>query len=298
MENHQNLGPLYAAHHHSDNMEHTEPNLMRTDLVSQLEWEILFGDANNTMDTQTYPSPFHEHPEEIHFPEPETVPSSLAQSLQASPATMTDSILETPPMPDYELPPDLVALWSDEAWDSIPDFETLYPLDTSFDWPLPETWMGNGLDCSASTVPTGSIWDDSFPQMADSPNLNLTLPLPAPPPPAASPESSAKIEKPTTDTHSCATCAATFTSITKLNTHTYKHTKPFRCTAPDCDYAGAEKKSLQRHVAARAKWDEGHRVAAEGLGVKDRRYRCERVGCEYVTIREDNLRRHATTCLA
>lgn len=95
----------------------------------------------------------------------------------------------------------------------------------------------------------------------------------------------------------CTYCQATFTDKTKLKVHTNKHTKPFRCTAPGCDYATAEKKSLQRHLLARSKWDEDHRLAAQNQGVKNIRHCCPREGCTYSTIREDNLKRHIATCL-
>ncbi|KKY39001.1 putative c2h2 transcription [Diaporthe ampelina] len=78
--------------------------------------------------------------------------------------------------------------------------------------------------------------------------------------------------------------------------HTNKHTKPFRCTAEGCDYATAEKKSLQRHLLARSKWDEEHRAAAQSEGVRQVRHRCPRPGCTYATVREDNLKRHISTC--
>ncbi|KAK7740909.1 hypothetical protein SLS53_004972 [Cytospora paraplurivora] len=95
----------------------------------------------------------------------------------------------------------------------------------------------------------------------------------------------------------CPYCTATFTDKTKHKIHINKHTKPFRCSAAGCDYSTAEKKSLQRHLLAKSKWDEEHRVAAQDYGLKDVKYRCSRHGCTYSTIREDNLKRHMTTCL-
>lgn len=60
--------------------------------------------------------------------------------------------------------------------------------------------------------------------------------------------------------HICPHCGAgPFPDKTKLTLHTNKHTKPFRCSssahggAGGCDAAFAEKKSLQRHLVARAR---------------------------------------------
>jgi hypothetical protein len=97
----------------------------------------------------------------------------------------------------------------------------------------------------------------------------------------------------------CPHCGAAFSEKTKLRVHTNKHTKPFRCTATGCPYATAEKKSLQRHLLARSKWDEAHRAAAQDQGVRGLGggHHCSRVGCTYATVREDNLKRHMNTCL-
>lgn len=95
----------------------------------------------------------------------------------------------------------------------------------------------------------------------------------------------------------CGYCATTFTDKTKLKIHTNKHIKPFRCSATGCDYSTAEKKSLQRHLLAKSKWDGEHRLAAQEYGLREVKYRCSRQGCTYSTIREDNLKRHMTTCL-
>lgn len=98
--------------------------------------------------------------------------------------------------------------------------------------------------------------------------------------------------------YTCSHCGAPFPDITKLKVHTNKHTKPFRCTVPGCDGAFAEKKSLQRHLLAKAKWDDDHRLALESHGVKEIRHACPHAerGCTYTTIREDNLKRHISTC--
>ena len=54
--------------------------------------------------------------------------------------------------------------------------------------------------------------------------------------------------------------------------------------------------SLQRHLLAKSKWDEEHRLAARSEGVKQVKHRCPREGCTYATVREDNLKRHMNTC--
>lgn len=114
----------------------------------------------------------------------------------------------------------------------------------------------------------------------------------SPPAPSSSPPSQ---KTPTTDL-TCSHCGATFTDKTKLKVHTNKHTKPFRCAAAGCDYATAEKKSLQRHLLAKSKWDEEHRAAAQTEGVRQVKHRCPREGCTYATVRDDNLKRHMNTC--
>lgn len=94
----------------------------------------------------------------------------------------------------------------------------------------------------------------------------------------------------------CPHCSDTFADKTKLKVHTNKHTKPFRCSADGCDYSTAEKKSLKRHLLAKLKWDDEHRLAAQNYGLREVKYRCSNSGCTYSTIREDNLKRHMTTC--
>ncbi|KAF3771387.1 hypothetical protein M406DRAFT_320792 [Cryphonectria parasitica EP155] len=94
----------------------------------------------------------------------------------------------------------------------------------------------------------------------------------------------------------CPYCHRSFADKTKFKIHTNKHTKPFRCSAACCDYAAAEKKSLQRHLLAKSKWDEEHRRAAQSQGVENIKHRCPKQGCTYSTIREDNLKRHMSKC--
>lgn len=96
----------------------------------------------------------------------------------------------------------------------------------------------------------------------------------------------------------CPHCNTTFTEKTKLNIHTNKHTKPFRCTVPECTYAAAEKKSLHRHLQGKSDYDLDHRAAARRLRVPLVKHRCPRAGegCTYATFRDDNLKRHGRTC--
>lgn len=301
MENHLNLGPRDAARD-DINMEHTdftELDLTEIDnIAQQLEWENL-----NSIDPMTTqfrgqyinqeyidPSVTMEHylPSEYHqYGTPET---SLEPSPQGSPDTSTaTSVLETPPKPDYELPADWAATWDMNTLGMFPDLLD-FPLDTDIQCPImDDLWLNGDL----GSIP---MWDETLQYQQPKENafssevlFNVAIS-------SSLTTSTSPAETASGDTFTCSFCSFTATSITKLKTHTNKHTRPFRCTAPSCDYATAEKKSLQRHVLAKAKWDEEHRVAAENLGVREVKYRCTKVGCEYTTIREDNLRRHVAKC--
>lgn len=116
------------------------------------------------------------------------------------------------------------------------------------------------------------------------------------PPSSALPQQTAIATTVASTNLTCPHCGAEYTEKTKLKVHTNKHTKPFRCTAEGCGYATAEKKSLQRHLVARSKFDEEHRLAARSEGVRAVRRGCARPGCTYTTVREDNLNRHMRTC--
>lgn len=99
--------------------------------------------------------------------------------------------------------------------------------------------------------------------------------------------------------HICPHCGSgPFPDKTKLKFHINKHTKPFRCTVRGCDGAFAEKKSLQRHLMAKAKSDKHHHLALQTHGVKEVKHACPHAGrgCTYTTIRDDNLKRHISTC--
>lgn len=301
MDNYLNLGPRDAAHD-DISMEHTdftELNLAEIDnIAQQLEWENLTNiDPMTTQFLGQYinqehidPSLTMEHylPSECH--QYSTSETSLEQSTQGSPGTSTaTSVLETPPMPDYDLPVDWAATWDMNTLGMFPDLLD-FPLDTDIQCPImDDLWLNGDL----GSVP---MWDETLqyqqpkenPFSSEVPHNDAI--------PSSSTTSTSPAETGSEDIFTCSFCSFTATSITKFKTHINKHTRPFRCTAPSCDYATAEKKSLQRHVLAKAKWDEGHRVAAETLGVKEVKYRCPRAGCEYATIREDNLRRHVAKC--
>lgn len=328
MKNHLNLGPHYAAARHDTDMENTdftEMELAELDRIAQqLEWDVLT-DIDTTTITHTCehqythiipgdatveePTVLYSHsPHENYFTVEETItePPFLGSPDETS---TTTSLLETPPMPNHELPADWAAAWDfDDAlsMNMIPGFLD-FPLDMALEWPVIPTvnvWADNGSNSAAAPIWGGQCSEDNnapqsdyMPAVPEHPAETRLLSATTTTSPAAtfeSPKSQATIEQHLT----CSFCPFTTASITKLKTHTNKHTRPFRCTAPECDYATAEKKSLQRHVLAKAKWDDGHRVAAEGLGVREVKYRCVGAGCGYVTIREDNLRRHVAKCPA
>lgn len=301
MEKYLDLGPRDAARD-DISMEHTEfaeVDLAEIDNIAQhLEWENLTSiDLMTTQFRGQYINQEHIDPSltmETYLPPDDhqysTSKTSWEPSPQGSPNTSTAaSVLETPPMPDYELPADWAATWDMNTLGMFPDLLD-FPLDTNIQWPTMDDFCLHG---DLGSVP---MWVETLqyqqpkenPFSSEVPH-NVTIP-------SSSTTSTSPADTTSEDTFTCSFCPFTATSITKLKTHTNKHTRPFRCTAPGCDYATAEKKSLQRHVLAKAKWDEGHRVAAETLGVKEVKYRCSKEGCEYATIREDNLRRHVVKC--
>lgn len=300
MENYRNLGPQEAARNDitMENADFIEMDPTELDHIArQVEWEILtsintttaqFGEDDaaqqhiilyTAMEPMIFP-PGHEY--DISDP-------IIAQPLFGSPDTSTTaSILETPPMPNYELPADWAATWDMNALDMMPAILD-FPLDTALDLPtMDDSWLKMELGSAAASEETLQSQLPKAP--ASSAQINQTT--------AASPAATNPAADTPSEGFTCSFCPFTATSITKLKTHTNKHTLPFRCTAPGCAYATAEKKSLERHVLAKAKWDEGHRVVAERLGLKGVKYRCTGVGCEYVTIRGDNLRRHVAKCPA
>lgn len=122
--------------------------------------------------------------------------------------------------------------------------------------------------------------------------------------PASTSISTPNVSSSSSSKYSCPHCdLPSFANKTKLKVHINKHTKPFRCTASECtNNAFAEKKTLHRHIRAAAKWDGNHRLAAERQGVQlggeGVEFACPNAGrgCTYTTIRDDNLKRHISTC--
>lgn len=163
-----------------------------------------------------------------------------------------------------------------------------------------------------SSLYPGQLYPTASPQTticnsnpATSPYTTTQSPQPATAQPTqttqTAPSPSSPPQKQTTTTTTgltCPHCNTTLPDKTKLKVHTNKHTKPFRCSAEGCGYATAEKKSLQRHLLARSRWDAAHAEAARGQGVTRTRHACPREGCTYATVREDNLKRHMGTCCA
>lgn len=239
-----------------------------------------------------------------HFGTSQPCSAFLLQSLQDSPpapSLSTSLMTESPLMPEYESPADLASLGGNDPMMMLFPDQMGIPLDIPVEWPMSALeWT---VDQPAACDGLGWSWEglqndgssqQHHPHPASaaslSPDTNAVVDS-SPLPPAASSAS---------NTLACAHCGASFTDRTKLKIHTNKHTKPFRCTAPRCDYATAEKKSLQRHLVAKARWDEDHRLAADANGVREVKHKCHNAarGCTYATIRDDNLKRHASTCMA
>lgn len=169
----------------------------------------------------------------------------------------------------------------------------------AFPWPISYSENAASLTSPSKAPPQeASAWDCpavNSHTCLGTPDNGADTSLEAPAPPCVS-------SPPTPTAHNtphwtCPICKATFADKTKLKVHTNKHTKPFRCSAAGCDYSTAEKKSLQRHLLARSKRDEEHRLATQESGLKGVSYRCCRSGCTYSTFRDDNFKRHLMTCL-
>lgn len=234
----------------------------------------------------------------------------------ASPSSMTTaSTNQSPPVPflDYDMTLPVAS--------STDDPETLFPelidhsiiMDPAWVGSTPEGYSGPFITSNDAQPKVSSLYSmDSQLYPTAAPDSTIydsflalstyeTTQLPPTTAKASQATPSSSLPSPqkaatTTNDHTCSHCGATFTDKTKLKVHTNKHTKPFRCTAARCDYATAEKKSLQRHLLAKSKWDEEHRLAARSEGVKQVKHRCPRPGCTYATVREDNLKRHMNTC--
>ncbi|KAJ4388607.1 hypothetical protein N0V93_006065 [Gnomoniopsis smithogilvyi] len=300
MEDYLSMEPQTSAH---DNINIEDTTIHGMDLAQikhlarQIEWDML-----NGIDTPAFHN-FEDDATTQHIMQSTVMESSLSSyshedgssdttiepMLFGSPDTSTPvSILESPTMTDYVLPVDLVATWDTHALDMMSPLLD-FTFGTAPEWPLMDnSWLNEEL---ASAAASGEVLQYQLPKaptsFADT-NQNAAA--------SAAPISSAS--EPASADFTCSICSFTAASNTKLKTHINKHTLPFRCTAPRCTYAAAEKKSLQRHLLAQAKWDESHRVAAKRCGVKEVTYSCTGAGCEYVTIREDNLSRHVAKCPA
>lgn len=278
-----------------DNMDPSEIEQM----LQQIQWE-------QSINQQTFLGPEYDT---TNFE-----PSLSPPSGYASPSSMTTGSTDQSPLVpllDYDM--------SFPTAPTMDDPESLFPelmdhyINMSPDWvgTMPEGYSGPFLTAGdtqlkvASLYPTDSqlyptaapdttTYNSTTYHTTQPPSATAQPPQPTQPPPPPPPPSSS--QKTTTTDLTCTHCGATFTDKTKLKVHTNKHTKPFRCAAAGCDYATAEKKSLQRHLLARSKWDDEHRTAARSEGVRPVRHRCPREGCTYATVREDNLKRHMNTC--
>lgn len=226
----------------------------------------------------------------------------------SAPSLTTGSLTESPPSFEYDLPADM-ASFDDTVPMVFPDLT-----DVCLDGPQWPThtldWTAAGPMCDAFSL---SPLDEGF--QNDDSLLHHAQPFPVILPgrgnasgasllPAAGSPYMPGVTLPSahasssSETLACPHCGVVLADRTKLKIHTNKHTKPFRCAAPRCAYAAAEKKSLKRHLSANARWDEDHRAAAEAYGVREVRHLCPnaRRGCTYATTREDNLHRHFSTC--
>lgn len=272
-------------------------------LAGQLEWDMLAGmnttytatsDASEqTTHHHTIPGPALEPSLFSQYPKDDMQPR-LLQNPDNN--TTASSIIETPPISDHELPAGSTIMWDLNTLDTLMVPELFAsPLDTTPEWSVMGDWRVD--DSHLATA-----WNWCFGDLEQEHPLRMACTASAETrfnsAPRVPTRATSSPSNTTTEHLACSFCTFTAVSITKLKTHTNKHTRPFRCTAPSCAYATAEKRSLQRHMLAKAKFDEGHRLAAEGLGVREVKYRCSGVGCDYVTIREDNLKRHVGNCPA
>ncbi|KAG8161342.1 hypothetical protein KVR01_009606 [Diaporthe batatas] len=240
----------------------------------------------------------------------------------ASPSSMTTGSTNPSPLVpllDYDMTYPLVP--------SPDDPESLFPelmnynttMDSAWVGPQPEGFTSPFLDDDQAKLPSAYPLVDSqlyavtaAPDQATYASSRVMtatyLPTISPATTTAQPQApipSSPPQPPTTQTTpattettslACPYCGATFAEKAKLNVHTNKHTKPFRCAAPGCTYGAAEKKSLHRHMQGRSDYDVEHRAAARRARVPLVKHRCPREGCTYATFRDDNLKRHGKTC--
>lgn len=252
----------------------------------------------------TYPVATHATRTESAMFHPSSAFSSQSTSFNSplAPSLTASSLTESPVMPEYDFPAEMALLTDDEPQIAFPDLEMNFPLEWSTAVP---SWADNELGCDIPAL----LWDQihadvdfSQPQPEHAPSDAYTKA--SSPTVATAPVSTlTAVKTPSISTNNILTCPhcaqGPFPNQNKLRIHINKHTKPFRCTAPACDYAAAEKKSLQRHLLARSKYDEEHRAAAEQVELgRAARHRCPNTWCTYATIRDDNLKRHVSTCAA
>ncbi|KUI54657.1 Zinc finger X-linked protein ZXDB [Cytospora mali] len=286
-------------------------------VLREIEWEA---QTHPTGADYAVPNTINTHytnlPGYVAFEDHFSPPSRLE-----SPGSMTTGSTNPSPLVpllDYDFGFDSASA-KDHTQLILPDLIS-YPVTMQGEWPAVGLGDAQDFDMTAfsgSTASLGSgtslpsLLEDALQQTPpawDALNTNYcpryiynTEPGPSTPAPVNPPAPSCVSESPSSTSQqkpllACPHCPITFTDKTKLKIHTNKHTKPFRCSAAGCDYSTAEKKSLQRHLLAKSKWDEEHRIAAHNYGLRDVKYRCSREGCTYSTIREDNLKRHMTTC--
>jgi hypothetical protein len=273
------------------------------EMLQQMQWE-------QSMNQATAADPYYDT---TNFD-----PSLSPLSGYASPSSMTTgSTNPSPSVPllDYDMSESFAMAQSSD------DLGSLFPELLDHPTDMDPAWMGAMPEGFASPFPTSdadqakatssySFDSQLYPTAAPytttysgnsiASTYLTTLPpsstTTTSPPAAPSSSSSTTQTTPTTTDLTCPHCGATFTEKTKLNVHINKHTKPFKCAAAGCEDSFAEKKSLQRHLLAKSKWDEEHRAAARSEGVREVKHRCPREGCTYTTVRDDNLKRHLKSC--
>lgn len=152
---------------------------------------------------------------------------------------------------------------------------------TSSDFVLPDDFSAQHL-----AVPELDLPSDLDTAWGSSPEEFLSPHEPTASSPSAGPSDQ-------TCRFKCAFCSASFQTKPKLNVHVKKHTKPHKCPVAGCGYEAAEKKSLERHIISRAKWDADH----AGVGLQGLQYSCRvDAACTYSSSREDNRNRHEKRC--
>lgn len=209
-----------------------------------------------------------------------STPSTIPSLFESPQSTVLDSFLVPDMLDMFGIPYDVQAISPDNLLSPI----GLPPLDMdlTFDNHLTFESSSTNMAPSAPELPN--------PGRGTSSPSSSQHPHPHHPTPTDTDAASALSLR-------CPECGTTHANKTKLSIHiNTKHTKPFRCAAAGCAYATGEKKSWQRHLVAKAKWDEAHRVVADREGLVAAQYQCGTPGCTYVTLRGDNFKRHVRKC--